>query len=353
MIEDAHGNLLQADAEALVNTVNTVGYMGKGIALQFKQAFPENFQAYSKAVRHGEVRPGQVLTVPTGLVTNPRYIINFPTKRHWRGRSRMEDIESGLRALVEEIRRLGLRSIAVPPLGCGNGGLDWRDVRPRIVQALEPLSETRVMLFAPRGAPAPSEMPVRTRRPVMTPARALLVKVMQQYLGLAYRLTLLEIQKLAYFLQEAGEPMRLRYEAGHYGPYAANLNNALERIEGHLIRGYGDSQKPDVEIGLLSGAAEEADAFLVSSADSRVRLGRVSELIEGFETPYGMELLSSVHWVATHGTKVHTATDAVRAVQAWNERKRRMFAEAHLLTAWQQLQELGWIPGASSSIRQG
>lgn len=144
MIEEAKGNLLEADAEALVNTVNTVGHMGKGIALQFKQTYPENFLAYARAMKRGEVRTGRMFVVPTGFVTNPRYIINFPTKRHWRGRSRIEDIEAGLEALVGEIRRLGIRSIAVPPLGCGNGGLDWRDVEPRIKRALADLPDVRV-----------------------------------------------------------------------------------------------------------------------------------------------------------------------------------------------------------------
>jgi O-acetyl-ADP-ribose deacetylase (regulator of RNase III) len=284
-----------------------------------------------------------MLTVPTGFVTNPRYIINFPTKRHWKGRSRIEDIESGLEALVSEVRRLNLHSIAIPPLGCGNGGLDWRDVKPRIVRALQQVPDVRVLLFGPRGAPAPTEMPVRTGRPRMTPARALLVKLMEQYASLAYRLTLLEIQKLAYFLQEAGEPLLLRYEPGHYGPYAANLNKVLERIEGHLIRGYGDSQKPDAEIGLLAGATEEANALLVSHQESQARLARVGELIEGFETPYGMELLSSVHWVAKHGDCVRGADDAIAAVHAWNDRKRRMFAADHIRVAWAELAKEGWI----------
>lgn len=183
----------------------------------------------------------------------------------------------------------------------------------------------------------------------MTAGRALLVKLMEQYVGLAYRLTLLEVQKLAYFLQEAGEPLRLRYEPGHYGPYAANLNNVLERIEGHYVRGYGDSQKPDAEIGLLQGATQEADAFLASHKESRARLLRVAELIEGFETPYGMELLSSVHWVAKHGAKVRSADDAIRAVHAWNERKWRMFSPSHIQVAWKQLDEAAWLTDGPSA----
>ncbi|MCC6955082.1 MAG: macro domain-containing protein [Deltaproteobacteria bacterium] len=347
MIEAGKGNLLEADVEALVNTVNCVGHMGKGIALQFKQAYPENFAAYQKAVRAEQVRPGSMFVFETGLVINPKYIINFPTKRHWRGKSRLEDIDSGLVALVREIKARGIRSIAVPPLGCGNGGLDWNVVRPRILKALEPLSDLQVLLYAPSGAPDPVQMPVRTEKPHMTPARALFVKAIDQYRQLAYRLTLLEIQKLAYFLQEAGEPLRLRYEAGHYGPYAQNLNNVLERIEGHFIRGYGDSQKPDVEIDLMDGAVEQADEFLREHNESKARLERVSALIAGFETPYGMELLSSVHWVATHGEpKAQSAESATNAVHDWNERKRNMFKPEHIAVAWHRLNEEQWVPDA-------
>ena len=130
MVELVTGNLLQADVEALVNTVNTVGAMGKGIALQFKQAYPANFEAYRKAVARGDVQPGRMFVFETGLLTNPRIIVNFPTKRHWRGGSRIEDIDAGLQDLAHVIVTRGIRSIAIPPLGCGNGGLDWGEVRP-------------------------------------------------------------------------------------------------------------------------------------------------------------------------------------------------------------------------------
>ena len=204
MIEPTHGNILKDDAEALVNTVNCVGVMGKGIALQFKKAFPENFKAYETACRRKEVKPGHMFVFETGQMFNPRYIVNFPTKRHWRGKSRYEDIESGLEALVREVRQRKIRSIAIPPLGSGLGGLQWRKVKAMIEEAFKNLPDVRVKLYEPKGSPDAADMPVRTVKPKMTVARALLIKLMKQYTRFAYRLTLLEIQKLAYFLQESG-----------------------------------------------------------------------------------------------------------------------------------------------------
>lgn len=348
MIELARGNLLEAEAEALVNTVNCIGHMGKGIALQFKQAFPANFKTYQAACRAGEVTPGKMLITDNGSLISPRYIINFPTKRHWRGQSRLEDIATGLQTLVAEVQRLGIRSIAVPPLGCGLGGLDWSVVRPMIERAFSALPDVRILLFEPTGAPDAKAMPVRTLRPRMTPARALFIKLMDAYSALDYRRTLLEVQKLAYFLQEAGEPLRLQYQAGHYGPYAANLNKVLEVMEGHFIRGYGDSQKPEAEIDLLPGAVEEATVFLADKDESLARLTQVAELIEGFETPYGMELLATTHWVAHHGgprgeAPAITPETAIHWIHAWNPRKQRVFKPNHIRTAWTQLTEKGWL----------
>jgi O-acetyl-ADP-ribose deacetylase (regulator of RNase III) len=347
MVEILRGNLIEADTEVLVNTVNCIGYMGKGIALQFKKAFPDNFNAYERACREGAMKPGNMLVFSTGSLVNPKYIINFPTKRDWRAKSRIEDIQIGLSSLINEIRKLGVSSVALPPLGCGLGGLRWKDIRPLIEQAFAALPDVHTMLFEPTGAPDAKTMPVRTKRPKMTAARALLIKLIQQYAQLAYRLTLLEIQKMAYFLQEAGEPLRLRYEAGIYGPYAHNLNKVLEIMEGHLIRGYGDSQKPDVEIELLAGAIKEADDNLAGHDISANRLERVARLIEGFETPYGLELLSSVHWVSVHGTNLASNPKmAVQAVHEWNDRKRRMFNPEHIKIAWDKLSELGWLNSA-------
>ena len=340
MIESASGNLLEAEAEALVNTVNCVGFMGKGIALQFKQAFPENFEAYRRACEKSEVQPGRMFVFESKTMLGPKYIINFPTKRHWKGNSRIEDIDAGLDSLVKDVSRLGIKSIAVPPLGCGLGGLRWSEVRPRIEQAFSSLPDVRILLFAPAGAPEAKKMPVRTKKANMTHARALFIKLMQQYSSMAYRLTLLEVQKLAYFLQESGEPLKLKYVAHIYGPYAENLNKVLQAIEGHFTRGYGDSPKPDRDIELLPGAVEAADAILHASSESVQRLQHVADLIEGFETPYGMELLASVHWVSVHDEQpAQDIPTAVAKVHAWNERKARMFQPAHIEIAWRRLEQ--------------
>ncbi|MBN2290021.1 MAG: macro domain-containing protein [Candidatus Glassbacteria bacterium] len=344
MIEITRGNILEADAEALVNTVNCMGYMGKGIALQFKKAFPENFKAYHQACKASVVKPGSMYVFHTGNLFNPKYVINFPTKYHWRGKSRLEDINSGLSALIEEVRRLDLKSIAVPPLGCGLGGLDWEVVRPLIEKTFEAVPRVKVLLYEPAGAPEAKTMPVGTARPRLTISRALLIKLMQQYSELNYRLTLLEIHKLAYFLQETGQPLKLQLSPGVYGPYAPNLNKVLECLEGHFIRGYGDTQKPDVEIGLMAGAAEEADMFLRNEQEAKLRLEKVNQVIDGFETPYGMELLSSVHWVAVHkNPPVKEPEIAIERIQNWNDRKRKMFKPDHIKIAWKRLQEEGWL----------
>ncbi|MCP4689191.1 MAG: macro domain-containing protein [Desulfobacterales bacterium] len=342
MIEYAKGNMLTADAEALVNTVNCVGVMGKGIALQFKKAFPDNFKAYEKACRSKEVQPGRMFIYKTNSLINPRFIINFPTKRHWRGKSRYEDIEAGLNVLPRDVKRLGIKSIAIPPLGCGLGGLDWQKVGKLIEKSFSELPDVRVLLYKPRGAPDAKDMPVRTSKPRMTVARALFIKLIQQYAQYAYRLTLLEIQKLAYFLQEAGQPLRLNHVKHFYGPYAHNLNKVLEIMEGHFIRGYGDAQRPDVEIELLPDAVDAADRFLEKHAEEKERLERVANLIDGFETPYGMELLSSVHWVVACDGVAGETQDVVHAFKSWNNRKATLFQEKHIDIAYERLRAEGW-----------
>ncbi|RZM79542.1 type II toxin-antitoxin system antitoxin DNA ADP-ribosyl glycohydrolase DarG [Leptolyngbya iicbica] len=344
MIEFKQGNLLNEKTEAIVNTVNCVGVMGKGIALQFKQAYPENFKAYKRACDANEVQPGQMFVFDTGSLLPPRYVINFPTKRHWRGKSRLEDIKAGLDALVQNVQELGIQSIAIPPLGCGNGGLDWAVVKPLIVDAFAALPAIQVVIYEPGTAPAADRVKVNTTRPKMTQARALVISLFDRYGIPGYRLGRLEAQKLAYFLQEAGEAtLKLDYRRHHYGPYADKLNHALQRIDGHYIRGYGDRSQSS-QIYVLPEGREAATAFLAPHPDSQTRLERVSQLIEGFETPYGMEMLATLHWVAQENPKAAEDVDvAIAAVQAWSDRKRRLFKPQHLRKAWERLRDYGWM----------
>jgi O-acetyl-ADP-ribose deacetylase (regulator of RNase III) len=348
MIRAGQGNLLEADAEALVNTVNCVGVMGKGIALQFKQAFPENFRAYQRAVERGEVQPGRMNVFAIGGLTNPRFVLNFPTKRDWRSKSRIEDIRTGLEALAGEIKRLGIRSIAVPPLGCGNGGLDWSEVRPLIEHSLGALPDVDVILFEPGRVPKAESMPVRTKQPKLTRLRAMLLRLMERYrpadpFEVPYRLSKLEIQKLAYFLQETGEPMRLEFIPHRYGPYAEKLNHVLRDLEGHFIRGYGDRSKA-AEIWLSERTPAMVAEALADDTAAQEKIDRVTRLIEGFETPHGMELLATVHWVArTDPAAAREVQHAVMCVHRWSERKARIFTPRQVEAGWSRLSGEGWL----------
>jgi O-acetyl-ADP-ribose deacetylase (regulator of RNase III)/uncharacterized protein YwgA len=343
MIEYRHGNLLEADVEALVNTVNCVGIMGKGIALQFRQRFPENFRLYEHATRAGDVQLGRMFVVSTRTLTNPRYIINFPTKHHWREQSRLEHIKTGLDSLIIEVHERHIGSIAVPPLGCGNGGLNWADVRPLIEQAFHSLPDVQVFVYEPQSAPVAGVMPVATPRPHLTRARALLLRLMDLYRLPGARLNKLEIQKLAYLLQASGEPLRLNYQRQQFGPYADNLNHVLLRLEGHYIRGYGDRTN-NSEIHLMPEAAAEAQAFLLGDQEAQARLDRVHRLIKGFENPAGMELLTTILWVNEEDPRA--ASDvrvAIAGVQEWSPRKRQKFSEQQIKSAWEQLRAEHWL----------
>ncbi len=344
MIEYTTGDILRADADAIINTVNCVGVMGRGIALQFKKAFPDNFKAYATACKHNEVRPGRMFVFATGQLAAPHYIINFPTKRHWRNASRMEDIEAGLQSLVETIRHYQIQSIAIPPLGSGLGGLNWDDVRPRIEAALQPLADVRVIIYQPQGAPAAQKMVHSRQAPKITAGRAALVELMHRYLGglLDPYISLLEVHKLMYFMQEAGEPLRLKYQKAPYGPYAENLRHVLNAVEGHLLSGYADGgDAPDKPLQLMPGAVEDAARFLQQHPDTLARFDQVANLVEGFESPYGLELLSTVHW-SIKQEAANTLAEVVHHIHGWNQRKRQ-FTERQIILATQVLASKGWI----------
>ncbi|UYP67839.1 macro domain-containing protein [Thalassobacter stenotrophicus] len=342
MIRFTSGDILQSEADALVNTVNCVGVMGRGIALQFKKAFPKNFEEYKLACDRGNVVPGRMFITERNALTAPKFIVNFPTKRHWRGKSRMEDIESGLQALKEQIDELGIKSIAIPPLGSGLGGLSWPDVRAMIESSLSDV-DAEVIVFEPGEAPDAAVMARSTEPPNMTPGRATLVTLMHRYLGglLDPFVTLIELHKLMYFMQEAGEPLRLKYKKHHYGPYAENLRHVLNQIEGHLVSGYADGGDiPGKQLELVPGAVSEAEEFLLMNNETHERFERVSRLVEGFESPVGLELLATVHWLIQN-EDVTSAEEAVEKTYAWNERKRR-FTPRQITLAFNRLTSCGW-----------
>jgi O-acetyl-ADP-ribose deacetylase (regulator of RNase III) len=346
MIQFTEGDILHDESEVLVNTVNCVGVMGRGIALQFRNAFPDNFKAYAKACQREEVQPGRLFVFETGRL-NPRYIVNFPTKRHWRGKSRLEDIEAGLRALVQFIEERGIRSIAIPPLGSGLGGLLWGDVKKRIQKALADLPNVQITVYEPTGAPATERMVHNREVPKMTAGRAALVELMQQYLGglLDPVVSLLEVHKLMYLMQEVGEPLKLRYKQAYYGPFAENLAHVLKAVEGHLISGYADGgDTPDKPLKLVPGAHEEAMQFLQKKETTRQRSAKVSELVEGFESPAGLELLTTVHWIEKND-RVKSLSDLVKRTHAWSERKSH-FTPRQVKLAAQRLEKhgLGSLP---------
>ncbi len=344
MITYRKGDILGSDTEAVVNTVNCVGVMGRGIALQFKNAYPANFKAYEAACKRQEVQPGRMFVFDTGQLGRPRYIINFPTKRHWRGKSRIEDIEVGLEALVAEVRSRAIHSISIPPLGSGLGGLSWGQVRPLIERAAAKLTGVEVVVFEPGLASSDARANRSTDVPEMTAGRAALVALMERYLAALMdpSITLLEVHKLMYFLQAAGQPLRLEYKKAIYGPYAENLRHVLRHVEGHFVAGYADGgDSPTKELSLVPGAAEEARGQLAADAATQQRLDRVSRLVDGFETPFGLELLATVHWVATHEQAV-TPEAAERATYAWGKRKAQ-FTKRQIDGAFERIRAEGWL----------
>jgi O-acetyl-ADP-ribose deacetylase (regulator of RNase III) len=359
MIIVSHGNLLTAEADALVNTVNTVGVMGKGIALQFKRAHPANYDAYRAACAAGDVRLGKMFVFDSTRLGPRRYVINFPTKAHWRARSRLGDIHAGLEDLVRVIRDRGITSVAVPALGCGNGGLEWDEVRPAIERAFADLPDIRVLLFPPEGAPDPADMPVATKRPPLNPDRAALLLAIEHYLDRAKALepregvTHLEIQKLAYFLQVLGRPLRLSFARGHYGPYAERLNRVLDEMEGHYLVGYGDRSARVEElrpINLTPGTSailsEWSDAHTTGPDDT---LGLLSGLVDGFETPYSLELLATVHFAAGQEPRTTDIDQLIERVRAWSGRKARLFTPEHIRSAHHRLRSTGLLPAVANA----
>lgn len=343
MINYKIGDLFNDNAEAIVNTVNCVGVMGRGIALQFKKRYPENFKEYEAKCKLGEITPGRIFVFETNSFINPKYIINFPTKRHWRGESRIEDIESGLADLIQVIKKHKIKSIAIPPLGSGLGGLEWSLVKSKIEAALADIENVAINVYEPTGAPKAKDMARNKKVPTMTPGRAALVELIHLYLKglLDPYITLLEIHKLLYFLQVSGENLRLLYVKEVYGPYAKNLSHVLNAVEGHMLSGYADGgNNPQKQLELIPGAIDEAQEFLSMQHGTLSRMEKVSELVAGFETPFGLELLATVHWVVESGAD--SLSEVIKQTYEWNQHKTQ-FTPRQIEIALRRLISLQWL----------
>jgi len=338
MLHYTKGNLLEADVEALVNTVNTVGVMGKGIALMFKEAFPENFRAYAAACKRGEVEVGRVFVTERAELIGPRWIINLPTKQHWRTATRIEWIEAGLEDLKSVVNENTIQSIAIPPLGCGNGGLAWSTVRPLIERTLADLPDVEVRIYEPTLDY--QNVAKRAGAEKLTPARALIAELVRRYWILGIDCSLLEIQKLAWFLEREisacrlNNPLELQFTANRYGPYAERLRHLLDSLDGSYLHSQlriADAKPTDL-IAFNDSKRERLAAYLRSEAKPYLEaLERTAKKIDGFESPLGLELLASVDWLLSREGRRPELRDIKEGLSSWPgdrhvaERKLRMF----------------------------
>lgn len=351
MIRYTTGNLLDAPVEALVNTVNTVGVMGKGIALMFKERFPANMRAYAEACKQGDVVTGKMFITQTGELLGPRWIVNFPTKQHWRNPAQMAWIQEGLQDLRAWLQAQQVSSIAIPPLGAGNGGLPWPEVKQAIETALGDL-DIDILLYEPSS----QYQNVAKRGGVaeLTPARALIAELVRRYWFLGMECSLLEIQKLAWFLARVigrnplGDPLQLQFKAHRYGPYANNLTHLLNAMDGSYLQ--SDKRIPDSKpfdvIWFNEAKKQELAVYLQTEAKAFLPiLEQTTALIDGFESPYGMELLATVDWLIAEEGCAPTLS-ALReglhrwpAGTLWGERKARLFDDRSLQIALTRLQQ--------------
>ncbi|MEI7810815.1 MAG: macro domain-containing protein [Ignavibacteria bacterium] len=339
MIRFVKGNILESETDAIVNTINTMGVMGKGIAIQFKKMYPYNFKLYENAAKTNKLDIGKMFVTETTQITKPRYIINFPTKKHWRNPSKIDYIETGLVNLKEVIKNYSIKSVAIPPLGCGNGGLNWDEVKQIILNNMSGIEDLDVIIYEPSES-AYNNILINARPPKLTKVRALVLMILNRY---RTDLTLLEAQKLVYFLQRFGENLRLDYQRNLYGPYAGKLVHVLSDMDGTYLDGmkFKDA-KPFDCITLKKEMLSVVDLFTNEncSDEQKDRLEKVYSLIEGFEFPFGMELLSTVDFVINEDPSLLDNYEAaVTKVYEWNERKRNIMKPEYIKVTYARLKE--------------
>lgn len=338
------GNLLESSAQALVNTVNTVGVMGKGIALQFKEVFPNNFKLYAEACKKKELKPGMLLVVKENTLQGERIIINFPTKTAWQFKSKYEYVEEGLKELVKVIRHYNITSIAIPPLGCGNGGLKWEIVRPMMEKYLGDITGVEIQVFEPNEAVKELLKQQDVKGEVkLTPARAMLLYAMFFYEGLGETSSLFVANKLAYFLQRLGEKSlsKLNFEANHYGPYSVQVEHVLHALNGKYLKGLEQmNAKPFEPLELQYSTFDEIKAYIDKelTSEHKQRLKNLTNLISGFQSALSLEILASVDFVRKENPGLKRE-EVIHAVQSWSDRKRKLFQEKYIATAISHLND--------------
>lgn len=332
MIHYQTGNLLESSAQALVNTVNTLGVMGKGIALQFKNMFPSNYKLYVKACENKEVVIGKLfITEEEALLAGKKIIINFPTKTNWRLPSEYAYIESGMEDLVRVIKERNIQSIAIPPLGAGNGGLDWDKVKSILHHYLSAL-DCEIYVYEPSTA---IREVMKKERVKLTPARAMLLSVLYDLVKSGEFVSEFAAEKIAYFLQRFGakEAFKLEFQPNFYGPYSGKVKHVLYYLNGSYIMGYSSKdKKPFEELGLIPDAESEVNGFLLQPENETYLqiVIKTKKFLSGFYSPFGLELLSTVDFIIQE-KKVDTQEAIIQELGNWSDRKKTLFTNLNFV----------------------
>lgn len=340
MIHYLTGNIFDSDAAALVNTVNTVGIMGKGVALQFKNRYPNNYHAYQRACKNGDIAIGKLLVVSDGDAFSNKLIINFPTKTDWRQSSEITYIEQGLVDLRRIITQYNIRSIALPPLGSGNGGLDWVEVKKRIEQYLTDLNDVDIYVYEPSQQ---IREYLRKERVALTPARAMLLAVLYDLVSQGEYVSEFSSEKVCYFLQcfGAGKYFNLKFNPCYYGPYSGKVRYVLNALNGSYIMGYSAmDKKPFEPLSLLPDAYQDVINMINSNEEYKLIVNNTKQFLQGYYSDYCLELLSSVDYLMKQHHDVDLNIDDIHSQLAlWSERKNRLFDNAHIATAKQHINQ--------------
>jgi O-acetyl-ADP-ribose deacetylase (regulator of RNase III) len=325
MIHYTTGNILESDAQALVNTVNTVGIMGKGIALQFKNAFPNNFKAYVDACKKKEIAIGKLLvTKDRNLNSGEKIIINFPTKKDWRKSSEYSYIEEGLDDFLKIIEKKQIKSVALPPLGAGNGGLEWEKVKQILEHRLSALN-IDIYVYEPTNA---IKEYLKKERIKLTEARALLLYVLYDLVRNGEFVSEFSSEKVCYFLQKFGAEkyFKLDFEPKFYGPYSGKIRYILNYLNGSYLMGYSDmNKKPFDPLTLVYDGYETVKSYIESNAELTEIATKTTKFLNGFYSDFALELLSSIDFIIAEN---HTFDKQIitHKLSEWNNRKRSMFS---------------------------